>query len=491
MIPRRPKVLAIVPSYIASCQIGVIKPLSALASRRLLDLDVKLETKASVTAIHQADIVVFCRNTEPSYAYLLNEAVSTNKPIIYDLDDNFWDVPFETDPELARYHRLPLRIQQLEKYLTHATLVRVYSPVMRELVSRLNPAVKLLKAGFDFSLLPSQVQPRDSRGKIRVVYATSRTVDNQYKLFMRGMTEALCHFGDKVEFTIWGCSPGDLAGHKGIKILPLIGDYESFLHKFARSGFDVGLAPMEDTAFYRSKTNTKLRDYGACRVAGIYSDVEVYSSCVEDGKTGLLVPNTDEGWFNAIVKLVDQTDLRTTIQENAYKKVYEEYRQQVIEEEWLAQIQQILASDTSYSLANSPLRQVKEVLIRADQDHLNGIRFPAYSPGDEVPVPKLFLEILTPERNLLREAAATQRHRDDEQKEITFSFRPIRNSSHKEFLLRFISIPESHVEDEISQWLPSAGFIHMRYSAPSLAGSLELKSGAVISRGPTEPVAAL
>jgi glycosyltransferase involved in cell wall biosynthesis len=463
LIPRRPKVLAIVPSYIASCQIGVIKPLSALAARREIQLEVKLETKASVTAIHSADLVVFCRNTEPSYAYLLNEAVSTNKPIIYDLDDNFWDVPFETDPELARYHRLPLRIQQLEKYLQHSTLVRVYSPVMRELVTRLNSQVLLLKAGFDFSLLPHQSKSRDSRDKVKVVYATSRTVDNQYKLFAEGMTRAIEKFGDAVEFTIWGCSPGDLVGHKGIKILPLVGDYEDFLNRFARSGFDVGLAPMEDTAFYRSKTNTKLRDYGACRVAGIYSDVEVYSSCVENGQTGLLVPNTPDGWFNAISSMIEKPELRTQIQNSAYQKVYDEYRQQVIEEEWLSQINTILAGDTSYSLANNPLRQVTEVLIRADQDNLHGFTFPAQSPGEGYPVPKLFLEIFTPEKSLLREASATFQKRVEDSGTVQFNFKPIRNSRSREFILRFISIQENQAEKASLQWLPTTGFIHMLY----------------------------
>ncbi|MGC5340978.1 hypothetical protein ACPXBC_30920, partial [Escherichia coli] len=77
--------------------------------------------------------------------------------------------------------------------------------------------------------------------------------------------------GDSIEFTIWGCQPGDLIGQKGIQTLPLVGDYEDFLRQFARQPFDIGLAPMEDTAFYRSKTNTKFRDYGACKVAGIYS----------------------------------------------------------------------------------------------------------------------------------------------------------------------------------------------------------------------------
>src|SRR3984893_2048539 len=150
---RLPRVAAIVPSTIASCPIGVLKPLSALMRAGKIHLRTIRESQASPSLVPWADAIVFCRNTEPAYAHLLSEALSTHKPIVFDLDDNFWDVPFESDPELARYHRLPLRLQQLEKYLAHATLVRVYSPAMRDIVLKFNDNVRLLKAGFDFSLV--------------------------------------------------------------------------------------------------------------------------------------------------------------------------------------------------------------------------------------------------------------------------------------------------------------------------------------------------
>src|ERR1700730_5295936 len=157
---RLPRVAAIVPSTIASCPIGVLKPLSALMRAGKIHLRSSLESKASLSLVHWADAIVFCRNTEPAYAHLLSEALSTHKPIVFDLDDNFWDVPFDSDPELARYHRLPLRIQQLEKYLEHATMVRVYSPLMKQIVGRFNTNVRLLKAGFDFDLAKSAASSR-------------------------------------------------------------------------------------------------------------------------------------------------------------------------------------------------------------------------------------------------------------------------------------------------------------------------------------------
>jgi glycosyltransferase involved in cell wall biosynthesis len=440
-----------------------LKPLNALARENKIKFKSFLEGKATLNVINEADLVVFCRNTEPAYTHLLNQAVATHKPIIFDLDDNFWDVPFESDSELARYHRLPLRIQQLEKYLTHANLVRVYSPVMQEIVSHLNGRVKLLKAGFDFELLRTPaVQPQ--RDRVSIVYATSRIVDTQYLLFTDGMRRVLDKYGDKIDLTIWGCQSSELAGYRGVKFAPLISDYDRFLREFSRHGFDIGLAPLEDTPFHRSKTNTKFRDYGASRVAGIYSDVPVYSGCVENERTGLLVKNTADAWFEGMCRLIDDAQLRRNMQTAAYDEVYKEYRQQVVEEEWMVEIHELLDKNTAYSLyASSPLRS-SEILIRADFNNLAGVRFPASSPGDSDPVGKVYLEVRTASGNLLREASTTKRFDDEADKKIGFSFAPIKNSRKEEFVLKFTSVPDSQSEANAPFWLPSSGYIQMMYS---------------------------
>jgi glycosyltransferase involved in cell wall biosynthesis len=457
-----PKILAIVPSMIASCQIGVIKPLLSLAAKGKIQFNYCLEGKASLNAINSADLVVFCRNTEPAYSHLLNQAVATHKPIIFDLDDNFWDVPFESDPELARYHRLPLRIQQLEKYITHSSLIRVYSPVMKEIVSKLNPKVRLLKAGFDFGMLRKPAF-KGSSDKLQIVYATSRIVDNQYLLFSESLKRVLDKYSNKVELTIWGCQSSELVGYRGVKFMPLIPDYERFLREFSSFGFDIGLAPLEDTPFHRSKTNTKFRDYGASNIAGIYSNTPVYSSCVENNVTGILVDNEPDAWFAGISKLIDNADLRKSIQKNAYSRVKQDYSQDVVELEWLREIEELLSASTVYSLtATSPLR-TSEILVRADFNGLHGVRFPASSPGDREPVGKVFLEVRTATGNLLREASTTTQIKEDAEDKIVFSFAPISNSRQEEFVLKFTSVPEEQSSSDAPFWLPNSGYIQMLY----------------------------
>ena len=73
----------------------------------------------------EADVVVFCRNVRPDRAELLRTAVAAGVPVLYDLDDNF----FELSPETAsgRTFAQPEQLAMLTEYLSTASLVRVYS----------------------------------------------------------------------------------------------------------------------------------------------------------------------------------------------------------------------------------------------------------------------------------------------------------------------------------------------------------------------------
>ena len=80
---------------------------------------------------------------------------------------------------------------------------------------------------------------------------------------------------------------------------------KKFMELFTSTAFDAGLACLEDSAFNRCKTNTRFRDYGARGIAGVYSDMPVYSHCVRHGETGLLAANDEQSWFEAMSFLVE------------------------------------------------------------------------------------------------------------------------------------------------------------------------------------------
>jgi glycosyltransferase involved in cell wall biosynthesis len=438
MNKRPPKVLAILPSMIASCVILVVKPLSALAEKGLIQLHIELEHKASASAIEWADVVVFCRNTEPAYGSFLNAALALGKPIIFDLDDNFWELPFDHDPELASYHRLPVRLEQLEKYLVHADLVRVYSPLMKQIVRRFNDNVKLLKAGMDFGLISNSPPRKRNDGVIHIVYATSRIIDNEYQIFLPAMKEIFERFPGAVDLSIWGCQPKELVGQKEVNIYPLVGDYEDFLREFEKARFDIGLAPLENTLFNCCKGNTKYRDYGACRIAGLYSNVDVYWQSVRHLETGMLVDDDQASWTNALIRLIFEHKLREDIQEAAHKDVYENYGVDLIGKEFLDQINGMV------HFSAHPDSVVQEINVLVQKNNWVGLKLP--QPQPRFSDAKLRLEVLTSDRNTMREASTTVcalPQGGSPKDAVSFQFAPIFNSADREFLLRIVDMTGS------------------------------------------------
>ena len=71
--------------------------------------------------------------------------------------------------------------------------------------------------------------------------------------------------------------------------------------------WDVGLAPLVDSAFNRSKSDLKWLEYTGLGLPGVFSDVDPYGS-VEDRRTGRLAADDPEAWANAILTLRDADD---------------------------------------------------------------------------------------------------------------------------------------------------------------------------------------
>lgn len=336
-----PRVLLILPVFVPSATIYIIKPLSELARQKRLVFDRILESEASVAQIRASDLVLFCRNSEPSSDWILNECLSQNIPTVYDLDDNFWEVPL--DLYYARHHRAPERLQQLERFLSSVNVVRVYSRRMLEKVSRFNRHAVLVRPCIDMSLVPSQPLPRKD-DLTRLTYVTGRGGgDALISVFGDDLLKLFDTYPNQVEMYWWGEIPEQFKDRPGMRMINIIHDYDEFIRYLANFGFDIGLAPLTPSNFNLSKTNTKFRDYGASRIPGIYTNVEVYED-VEHERTGLLVDNQPGSWYEAMSRLVTDRQLRSAIAERAYQYVYENYRQQIVESQWVELIDTLLSA---------------------------------------------------------------------------------------------------------------------------------------------------
>jgi hypothetical protein len=98
-------------------------------------------------------------------------------------------------------------------------------------------------------------------------------------------------------------------------------DYYSFV-----SQLDIGLAPLEDIAFNRSRSDIKFLEYAAHSVVPVVQAMDPYLMSVQHGKTGFLFRSTDE-LISIVDKLASDVSTRTEVAAAAYKYVLRERNQ--------------------------------------------------------------------------------------------------------------------------------------------------------------------
>lgn len=316
-------ILVIAASLAPSVSIGILRPMLSLERAGAIKWRLLLEKSWSINDIRAADVVVFCRNQSIDAYLAVLLAKHEGKKVIYEVDDNFFEMPINTS--LGKDHRQPTLLHTMRRMLELADVTRVYNGKMAELAHSFGANVHHSRVYFDESLIKN-ITRKKSPDKVRIAFASGRSPD---PLVEQALEEALSDIiqahPENVEIHFWRSPSSLLKGRPQVVVNPGIADYDEFIRKFYASGYDIGLAPLLNTSFYRSKTNSKYREYGGCGVAGIYSNSSTYTECVEDEKTGLIVDNSREGWRAAILRLVENKELRRSISENAQADVKENY----------------------------------------------------------------------------------------------------------------------------------------------------------------------
>lgn len=276
--------------------------------------------------------IVFSRQCDPTYAWVPAWLRKHGARYAYFIDDNFW--AYRPSNPANNYYAQPEVLATLDAFIANASCVLATTKPLADAIARRAPNanIALVDSPFDFAAMPeSRMQSMD--GPLRVGFAGTER-GSAFEPVVEAIKALSRERPGDFEFEFIGHVPETLSNVSDVKAFPAITDYFRFLEFKASRRWNVGLAPLGDSEFTRSKTNNKFREYGALQITGIYSDVTPYRETVTNAVDGLLVSNTHEAWMDALTWLADHRSECAAIGERARETIWERYRVDSVLPSW-------------------------------------------------------------------------------------------------------------------------------------------------------------
>jgi glycosyltransferase involved in cell wall biosynthesis len=311
-----------------------LKPFGVAYIRDILPLTHPLNAQAfQVTHSRDyaaADVVIMERAWKPGISLqqaeqLVRQARQDGACLVYSIDDNLLDL-----------EQVPLVARQTVSYFCRAAQgILVSTEYLKERLQRLNPRIYLLPNSLDERLFSENGQPlpcprKATDGETVIGFMGTFTHDADLMMVTQALRTVLRQSGPAVQLQIVGgvSNPAVLHLFQGLPVQvlrpsPDEAAYPNFVGWMKKNmAWDIGIAPLEDTRFNRSKSDIKFLDYSALGIPGIYSRVPSYTETVRHLETGWLAEDSPAAWVEALQSLLADAALRCRLAEQAQAYVF-------------------------------------------------------------------------------------------------------------------------------------------------------------------------
>lgn len=274
--------------------------------------------------LSQSNVIVFVRPSDPLSLRLAQTANQSGVFTVFYTDDDLLHLP-KTHPLSENRRKRLLKIARQCKVVLSGNLhiCKSYAPfTMLGKYVLSTPSVDYL----DDDAILHNLSKVDTL-PVKIVYAAgSDHVNLFYKYIEPILSDLDFIYKDKISFDFIGVAPkiDKERYHMAISEIPgmPLNEYREYM---ASQHYDIGLAPLEDTLFNRSKYFNKYLEYTAMGIPGLYSNVEPYTNVICQYTNGILVDNEPIEWRDSLVRLIDNQLLRKEILRNAYAQVNNDF----------------------------------------------------------------------------------------------------------------------------------------------------------------------
>lgn len=290
----------------------------------------------------QADVVVWHpMYYEKSFDFFLEMQHKHQKPFVVEVDDNYVDVPTWNEAYHSFRNGSNFRRVSLD-CMRNADALTVTTPHLGEVYSAVNENIYVIENSLDFKgdrkfVGWDNVSVRKHKGT-RIGWIGGRAHFDDLMMVAPVLRDILKKNPDvtlvlinsaikesckltRKEYPFEGLSNV----HYADRSVP-INRYASFAASF---GFDIGIAPLVDCNFNRSKSNLRWLEYSALGIPTIATGISHFNQSIKSGQDGLLIQDNDLAkWKEALELLIADKTLREQLGRSAYKRVKKDFNVQ-------------------------------------------------------------------------------------------------------------------------------------------------------------------
>lgn len=311
------------------------------------EVHAKIASQYSKVDIDWSDILILQKQVNQKALPYVNYAKSKGKKIVCEVDDDYFNIP-SWNPA---YKHFQGRGEELVNFYKMADAMTVTTDHLKKEMSKYNPNVNVLANSLDISYLDKIKDLTKEEKYAHLKYLTndrkSIETEEAEKMMegktiigwggspshLRDLQQAtpalikLCKENKEVMLIMMACSTDELMDSIPKEQMLVVNPVPIFLYpkNLHVQKWDIGICPIEDNTFNRSKSNLKYLEFSYNKFACVCSNVENYANTVTHQENGILSDNDTESWYTNLIDLIKNKEVRDNMSTSAEKFIRDKF----------------------------------------------------------------------------------------------------------------------------------------------------------------------
>lgn len=353
---RLPRILLIYRAMIPSIRLCGHIQMQVLCEKGKIEYRYSSVRNLTSQDLSWPDIVLLGRLDTRAESYVVRRLKKMGKYLVYILDDDLLNVP-EGISSAEHYGTREVKAQ-IEWMISQSDAILSPSPLILEKYAVEHTRGILIE---EPAINPISFKAHAPEQPVIIGFAGSvDRVSDVEEMLREVLMRIHMKYGERVKFAFFGAIPS-FAQSLDAHMIPYQDSYEEYRHMLNDAHWDIGLAPMIDSAFHRFKHYNKFCEYAAAGIVGVFSRKEPYIRLENTIGIGCFCENTVQSWYNAISELLDNPQERERLRELACQYAHEHLSPDKIAEDFM------LANDEVFSYRAPKCRRrvyLRSIMLR-------------------------------------------------------------------------------------------------------------------------------